>query len=401
MRRLAACVAGSIPLLMVTAQVARAQPLAPPVAQAETTRIELIVVGGGREAIALLDTMQDLLGRSGVAVEAHAVATPADASNIPRGSAAARVQVDLRSADEAILVTEGRRQARRQRVIHRDPAPVLAREELAQAIQSAVESQLFGDPDVSGAPSAEPAPVPAPAPTAPASSVAAAPPPAPAIAAPSVNPAQPSAEVEAALPGEAPVAGRSMPLGIDISTLAGGGGFASSVGPVTSLEGDVAVTYRSGWRPFVSLSGRAVLPFDSSAEAVNCRASLLAARVLAGVELVRTSWFALDAGGGGGADVLWTQPSSTVLAASVLGPDATRGDPVVTAFVSAHVGLVPGVALTLLALGDLDLSPSRYVVAQGTSVDPALSPWRVRPTLLAGFTFTAVGPPIFSRGGPP
>jgi len=151
----------------------------------------------------------------------------------------------------------------------------------------------------------------------------------------------------------------------------------------------------------VSLSGRAVLPFDSAAEAVTCRTNLLAARVLAGVELARSSWFALDAGGGGGADVLWTQASSAVLAASVLGPDATRADPVVTAFVSAHVRLVPGVTLTILALGDVDLSPSRYVVAQGASVDPALSPWRVRPTLLAGFTFTALGPPIFARGGAP
>jgi hypothetical protein len=312
------------------------------------------------------------------------------------------VQVDLRSADEAILVTEGRRQARRQRVIHRDPAPVLAREELAQAIQSAVESQLFGDPDLPGAPPSEPVPAPA-APASPVATPPVAPPPAPVpvTAAPPANPVQPSAEVGPVLPAEAPVAGHSVPLGIDISTLAGGGGFASSVGPVTSLEGDVAVTYRSGWRPFVSLSGRAVLPFDSAAEAVSCRASLLAARVLAGIEPVHTSWFALDAGGGGGADVLWTQPSSAVLAASVLGPDATRGDPVVTAFVSAHVRLVPGVALTLLALGDVDLSPSRYVVAQGTSVDPALSPWRVRPTLLAGFTFTALGPPIFSRGGLP
>ena len=50
MRRLAACVAGWIPLLTVTAQVVRAQPLQPPAAQAPTTQIELIVVGGGREA---------------------------------------------------------------------------------------------------------------------------------------------------------------------------------------------------------------------------------------------------------------------------------------------------------------------------------------------------------------
>jgi len=65
------------------------------------------------------------------------------------------------------------------------------------------------------------------------------------------------------------------------------------------------------------------------------------------------------------------------------------------------VRLVPSVVLTVMALGDLDLAPSRYVVVQGAAVEPVLAPWTVRPTLLAGFTFTAVGQPIFAHGGSP
>jgi hypothetical protein len=74
---------------------------------------------------------------------------------------------------------------------------------------------------------------------------------------------------------------------------------------------------------------------------------------------------------------------------------------VVSAFAAAHVRLVPSVVLTVMALGDLDLAPSRYVVVEGSSVEPVLAPWRVRPTLLAGFTFTALGQPTFPRESVP
>jgi hypothetical protein len=47
-------------------------------------------------------------------------------------------------------------------------------------------------------------------------------------------------------------------------------------------------------------------------------------------------------------------------------------------------------------VGDYDLAPSHYVVVAGTAVDPVLAPWTVRPTLLAGFTFTALGRGAFA-----
>jgi hypothetical protein len=129
--------------------------------------------------------------------------------------------------------------------------------------------------------------------------------------------------------------------------------------------------------------------------------SAFALRALGGVDLVRTPWLELAGGGGGGVDVLWASPSSAVLPPSVLGGDATRADPVVTAFAAAHVRLVPSVVLTVMALGDVDLEPSRFVVQNGSTADPLLAPWRVRPTLLAGFTFTALGQPAFARVSAP
>ena len=85
----------------------------------------------------------------------------------------------------------------------------------------------------------------------------------------------------------------------------------------------------------------------------------------------------------------------------MLRADTTRADPVVSAFAAAHVRLVPSVVLTVMGLGDLILAPSRYIVMDGAAVDPVLAPWRVRPTLMAGFTFTALGQPTFVRGGSP
>jgi hypothetical protein len=231
---------------------------------------------------------------------------------------------------------------------------------------------------------------------------------------PDVAPPAPSAPAppQPSLPPDVPLAlplAREAPApspppaayGVDLSTLAGGGWFASGSGPVAALGGDVTVAGRKGWRPSLTLSARAVLPFGGSADSVTGHASAFAIRALAGVEIVRVSWIAVVGGGGGGADVLWASPTSAVLPPSVLGDGTTRADPVVSAFVAAHVRLVPSVVLTVMALGDLDLAPSRYVVVDGASVDPVLAPWRVRPTLLAGFTFTALGQPTFARGEGP
>jgi hypothetical protein len=367
--------------------------------------VEIVVVGGGRDAATLLDTVRELLGRIGLVVEAHAVAAPTSVAALPRGSAAARVQVDLRAPDEVVILTEGRRQAPKQRTVRRDPSPIVAREELAQAIQSAVEAQLFTDPEGGGlSPPTEgvdAGPAPAPTGPAPVDTSPAPPAPRPPVAPPPMTPPEPAPALAPVLAREAPAPARPpSSVAVEVSALAGGGGFAGATGPVVALGGDVTLASRRGWRPSLSLSGREVLPFDASQDSVTCHASAFAVRALGAVELARASWVALAAGGGAGADVLWAQPRSAVLDASVLGPATTHADPVVSAFVAARVAVVPGVVLTVMALGDLDLAPTRYVVFQGGAADPVLSPWRVRPTLLAGLTFVALGPPAFAGSVP-
>jgi len=391
MRRRAWWVAGLVPLLVVAATPARAQPSTGDDAGLPASLAQLILVGDSHDAAALLDTVRDRLNRVGLVVEIHSVATPADAAFLPRGSSAARVQVDLRSSDETMILTEGRRQAPRQRTLRRDPSPTVAREELAEAIESAVESQLFADPERQRTADA------AKGPDAGALGASGAGTEPGATSSGASGPPQPLAAPTQAIARESLAGpGRSSSLGVDVSTLAGGGWFASAVGPVVALGGDVTVSSRRGLRPSLALSGRSVLPFDGSADSVTCHTSALAMRALVGVEFVRAPWIALVAGAGGGADILWAEPRSAVLAPSVLGPPTTRADPIVSAFVAAHVALAPGVAMTVAVLGDLDLTPSRYVVVDGTAVEAVLAPWSVRPTLLAGFTFTALGEPAFA-----
>ena len=163
-------------------------------------------------------------------------------------------------------------------------------------------------------------------------------------------------------------------------------------------SGATYLASRRGLHPALTLSGRSILPFDGSGEDVTCRANALAMRALGSLEFVHTSWIALLAGGGGGADVLWAAPKSALELGPQLASPTTRADPIVSAFVATHIKLAPGFALTVMALGDLDLAPSRYVVVEGTAAEPVLAPWRVRPTLLGGFTFTAIGHPAFAAG---
>jgi hypothetical protein len=393
MRRLCGWVAAMILVPAVFAAAARAQQPASPgggtagdAGDVAPSTVQLVVVGGGSELAPLVDALRDRLGRVGVVVVAHAAASPAEAAGVARGSAAVRVQVDLRAAGETVLVTEGRLQGTTQRSLRRDPSPGIAREELAQAVQSAVESQLFPDAEAraraAAAQSASP-------PAAASSEQLAGPPPgAASVPAPAPAPV---------LVREAPSASpSSSPFGVDVSTLAGGGWLASTTGALVTLGGEVTVASRRGLRPSLSISARAVLPFDATADSVSAHASAFEARALAGLELAHGSWFALVAGTGGGTEVVWTDPRSAVLAPSVLGSASTRLDPILSAFAAAHVSLVPSVALTVMMLGDWDPVPVRYVVEQGSNRDAVLAPWNVRPTVLAGFTFTALGPPAFA-----
>jgi hypothetical protein len=75
-------------------------------------------------------------------------------------------------------------------------------------------------------------------------------------------------------------------------------------------------------------------------------------------------------------------------------------DPIITARATAYLALGSAAAFTIAAVGDVDLLRPSYVVTGGGTTSTALSLWPVRPTVLAGFTFTAFGGGLFERGSP-
>jgi hypothetical protein len=393
MARRIACAACALVLAEALLTVARAQttPTGAPLRSAPV--VELIVIGGGSDAVVLIGTVNQLLGGLGIATESHAVVAPEDVLSITRGAAAARVQVDLREADAVVIVTEGHGQTSAQRRLRRDPSAAVTREEVAQAIESAVEAEIMalsaevprdGDagPDgIAPAPAETPASAistgePSQAPTGP-------------ISSPSTSPA---AADRTAAPESA---GR---LSVDLSARAGAGWFASGMGPLPELEGDLALAWRDRWRPSIVLAVRGTTPSDSSSDSLTARAAILGSRLLGRLDVVRSSWLALSPGVGGGVDFLFVQPQSSAVPGSALRPATSRADAVVTGFIGARVALVPRLSLDALLAADFDLSPPRYVVLDGGASDDVLSPWRVRPVLLLGLTFVFGAQDFASHG---
>ena len=119
--------------------------------------VEITIIGGGPEASSLEATLQELLTR----VQLKSIHAPAAAYE----SLLSRVTIDLSQPTVANVAVIDARDGTvvMRRDIARDPNPSVAREEIAHAVQSAVEAELLKR-ESRPAPAPEPvnAPVPAP-----------------------------------------------------------------------------------------------------------------------------------------------------------------------------------------------------------------------------------------------
>lgn len=352
----------------------------PPPAKEERS-VEVVLLGGGKDTGALVDTVRELLGRLGLVVNVHAVNADDDAAKVLRGGSVARIIVDLRGSDETVLTVDGREGGPARRKVRRDPSPPVAREELAHAIQSAIEAQLLIDGD------RPPVVVPPPSPP-----VATTDGPGPfAIAFP---PPPPPRDAKPPPPANAS-------WGLDVTPLGGAGLFASEIAPVAVLGGEIGVSSRRGLGPSGCIGVRAAMPFEAEADAVSAHGSFVSLRAQGGLEIVRASWIVVGAVGGIGMDVISVEPRSRTLPPNVLGSSSTRVDPILSLALRVSFPIVSSVALTTILGSDVDIFAQRYVIDHGTTQDVALAPWRVRPTLLVGFTFTPFGSGSFAPRGTP
>lgn len=339
--------------------------------------VEVVIVGSTNETGSLVDTIRELLGRLGLVPNVHAVGKIEDADKIVRGSAVARVEIDLRSDKETSIAFDTK-QGPRRRTLRRDPSSSIAREELAHAIQTVVEAQLFPDaehrapdpkPELEREPEREPKP-----------DIAPPPPPPPIVADPA-----PGIQHDA-LP---PVT--KSPWAMDVSVLGGGAGFSDNSGPVARLGAGIAIVRRRGFSPSLGLDVSYMLPFDAQGKHVAAHTSDLAFRAMAGVQLAHTSWLGVHAGAGAGVDVMFVDPTSRTLGASAILPGTTRASPILSAALGADVAIVSPVVLTLRVLTDFDVGDTLHYVDRTNNNEVILSPWHARPSVMMGFTFTPFG----------
>jgi hypothetical protein len=319
--------------------------------------VELTIVGSSSDPLTEA-TIRELLERLGVDV----VSPPAP----PGARVLSRARVDLTSPKAAtvIVVDAHDEHVVLERETPPNATPSLRREVLAHDIQSAIEAELEEEtlpPDAGKPP--EPVPVPEPVP-------------------------EPATAFTSDTAPASPPRASSSKTALDVAMFGGAGPIASSSGLGPRLGG--ALTLRSSSFS-LSATGAYAVPFESSSELVTARVSFFAVRILPGVRVVETGRFAFDAVVGGGVDVLAVDPSSSSLPPSTIGLHTTRIDPIVSTLLTTHVRLMPAVFAFVAGGVDVALSTRDYVVRRRDSEDDVFAPWRVRPTLLAGFGFTAFG----------
>lgn len=363
------------------AKPASAQPSTSAPAGARGT-VSLLVTGP--DARVLEDTVRELLAR----LEVGVVTGAARANNL----AAVDIQIDaLGSAHVVVRSSNGSPLI--DRIVPRDANAAIQREQIAHAVRGAVEAELLIDEERRARPPAatpEPAPAPPPAP----------PEPPPAPPPPPEPPPAPAVVAERPAAAEAPgTPARSASFAIDVSTFAGAGGVGDGAPAVARVGGAVAIASRSGLRPSLAVEALYAFPFTSGSDTLGARSNLVSLRALPGIEVLRRSWLAVEVAAGGGVDVLSVEPSSTNLPASALRSSTSRVDPVLAGGATGRIAIASDVTFLLTLASDVDLASRHYVFDDRGTRSTVLSPWSVRPTVLAGLSFTAFGEAPFARGG--
>jgi hypothetical protein len=172
---------------------------------------------------------------------------------------------------------------------------------------------------------------------------------------------------------------------------------------VPRIGGGVTVASRRWLRPSLAVTGEYMAQFDvSSSPVVTAHVSNVSVRAIPSIQVFHASWIAVDVGVGGGVDVLTIGQIAVTPPAHGRGTPPPNVDPILCGVLAGHLGLTPDVALTLAVGSDVDLaSPQLHYVVEygnpGTPPSGVLIPWQVRPFLLAGFAFTALGERRFAR----
>lgn len=285
------------------------------------------------------------------------------------------------------------------------PGPAQLQVESAAHVLHATCEALLATP-------APPPPAPAPKPkvaalapppaeaTPPVPEVAPAPEPTPAPEPPAPEPPPPSLAppVVIATPEPAPTA---EPTGPPLQLQAGAflTGRLSGALSGAGVGGELAVRLPV-WRRFtVTSHAFGQWGLEAGDALVRVRTQTFSLRVLAGARWLERERFALDASLGGGVDVATTVASSSTLPQSRLRPPRTDAIGELAAQVTARFEVARHLELFVALALEVDLRPRRFVAQLGDEAQVVAAPWPVRPSLLLGASFDALGA-VRAVGGP-
>ncbi|MBL8954020.1 MAG: hypothetical protein JNK82_24800 [Myxococcaceae bacterium] len=183
-------------------------------------------------------------------------------------------------------------------------------------------------------------------------------------------------------------------FGIDLGGFFGGKALG---GPPATFGGglDVALAYRvGGFRPGLHLRGGYDAPFTVEGDWLDLRVSAVPLRALVSLDVLSGDAWRLEAALGGGADLFVTSAAAAQLPPHRLKPGLSPA-PVLSALVGGHVALASSVDVHLALAADVDLRPPRFITDDRREV---FTPWRVRPSLVLGFSFNVLGPDPYRHG---
>lgn len=193
----------------------------------------------------------------------------------------------------------------------------------------------------------------------------------------------------------AQTAGRPFHLSLSANAFATARGVSDEAGPV--LGGGAAVELGTGrWLGHSSLWLSAAInsPFDEHVAAFTLETVLSSLRAIPAVEILDRWGIRVDAGVGGGVDVLRTIPRNMRSSPYPFDVPRTAVDAVVTGQVVLRAPVPSGAAVMVATGVDYDPAPHAYHAPPMLPGSPkaVFQPWSVRPAVMLGLCVPLLGP---------
>lgn len=191
-------------------------------------------------------------------------------------------------------------------------------------------------------------------------------------------------------------------VALDVGAAFGGRAFGSDA-PFVFGGGALAKlsASRGQWSPALSFSGTFHVAFNVETPLLQVQTQVLSLRLLPSLTFLEGSSWSLEGGAGGGVDLFFATPRSSIVPMSALRHTQVDPAPILTAFVTARLGISESADVFLTLGADADLAPSRYVTETNEKHTEVFTPGRIRPFVLVGFAFTAFGPKPYAASPKP